>query len=287
MGKILVTCATGNVGRQLVGQLMERNQPVLAATRQPEKARDILGPEVELVRFDFALPETYKAAFNEVDRLFLLTPTEAPDLVGMMTELITYAKGVGLQHIVNMSYMGVERSEHDPFGMIEMLVDESGIPRTFIQPNWFMQNFVTWDLEEILEREAVIAPAEEAKTSFVDTRDIAAVATAALTEKGHMGKTYVVTGPEALTHGQIAESISRHSGRNIKYESVSENEYRESLREFVPPHMVEMLIEIYRSLRAETNAPVTDDVMRVLGRLPVSFEQFSIEHAEIWKGGAQ
>jgi uncharacterized protein YbjT (DUF2867 family) len=155
---------------------------------------------------------------------------------------------------------------------------------THLRPNWFMQIFSTGSLlAGIRATSSICIPAADARISYVDVRDIAAVATVALTAPGHVGQAYTLTGPQALNHDEIAHSISRATGKTIRYVPIGEDAARTAIQSAgLSAERTERLMGFYRLVRAGACAPVSPDVENVLGRSPIAFEQFAIEHASCW-----
>ncbi len=278
--KILVTGATGKVGSELVKILAAKGEKVKAGVHHPDRVQ---GPEwegIEIVPFDFADLSSVEAAFEGVDRLFLLTP----GVTGAEQEngLLELAKQAGIRHIAKLSAAGVEFSDDNPLRQAELRIEASGIPYTHVRPTWFDQNFSTVQAQSI--RGGVLAlPAGDGQVGFIDARDIAAVAAAALTEEGHQNKAYIITGPELLNHAQAADYISKAIGREVKYIPITDEAFRGEVAPFMPPPMVEMLSGLYKSASAGQAAFTTPTVAEVLGRPPIRFEQFALDHASVWQ----
>ena len=231
---ILVTGSTGTVGSEVVKQLSSAGQKVRAAVRSTSSDK-LKG--VELVEMDYNKPETLATAFKDADKLFLLTPNSSK-AAEFASNLVTEAKKAGIKHIVKQSLMGADQDvDLDHLHLhrkAEKVIEESGIPFTFLRPNDFMQNFVNFYGPSIRSKNAIYLPAEDAKVSFVDVRDIAAVAVKALTDdenSRHNGKAYTITGPEALSYYQAAEILSNATGKKIAYVNVSEEVLRQGMKD--------------------------------------------------------
>jgi uncharacterized protein YbjT (DUF2867 family) len=237
VGTILVTGATGTVGGEVVKQLSSTGQKVRASVYSTTRvtSNDKL-KEVELMEIDYNKPETLATAFKGADKLFLLTPA-SPKAAELAANLVKEAKKNGIKHIVKQSIMGAD-SELDVAHLrlhrqAEKMIEESGIPFTFLRPNEFMQNFVNFYCPTIKSNNALYLPAGDAKVSFVDVRDIAATAVKTLTDDGngrHIGKVYTITGPEALSYSRVAEILSNVTGKKISYVNVSEEDTRVGMK---------------------------------------------------------
>lgn len=278
--KILVVGATGLVGTEVVRELLERGQRVKAASRKGTAV-----PGAETAVFELGRPETFESALTDVDRVFLLAPSES---LAQANELIPpflrALEAAGVRRLVCMTGMGSYRPEA-PMKPIEVALEESGIDCTLLRPNWFNQNFAPgYYLEGIKSTGKLFLPMADAKVSFVDTRDIGAVAAAALAEDGHRGEAYTLTGPEALDHAEACSLLSRAAGRDIAYVPISDDDMRKALvEEGLPDESVEYLITFYRVTRDGVYARVSDDIETVLGRAPIAFATYAEDYAEFLK----
>ena len=283
-GQVLVIGATGSVGSELVTLLSRMGERVRAATRDPAAARSPHSA-VEFVEFDFERPQTFAATLDGVDRVFLIARPgdDHADLVAY--PLIDEMKRRGVRHVVNLSAMGAESRDDFALKKVERYLEDSGVGFTHLRPNFFMQVFSAGPLLlDIRSTGAIHIPAADAKLSYVDVRDIAAVAAATLTEQGHTGKAYTLTGAEALDHQEIARAISSASGRTVQYVAISEEAARRSLEAAgFSPERTERLLGFYRLVRHGLCAPVSSDVQSVLGRAPISFAQFASDNASRWR----
>src|SRR3712207_2926131 len=197
---ILVTGATGNVGRPLVGLLAEAGVLFKAFVRDPERARGLLGSVVELVRGDFSEPATLEAALDGVEVMFLLNGD--PKLEG---RAIDAALRSGVRRVVKQSAPAIGL-EPPPFHRrIEQRLERSGLGYTHLRPNAFMQTLAGYLLALIDAGGTLRLPAGEGRVGWVDARDIAAVAFHAFTEEGHEGRVYPITGPESLSMADVAD----------------------------------------------------------------------------------
>ncbi len=187
---ILVTGATGNVGGKVVKQLTAVGAKVRAAVQPTSKVDSIKATGAELVELDFNKPETLRAAFKGVDKVFLLTPF-VPNMVELGTQAIEQAKRAGVKHIVRMSAMGADATPGIQLGRwhreVETRLEASAIPLTILRPNSFMQNYANMLGHSIKTQSAFYLPMGDGKVSIVDTRDIAAVAVEALTKTDMRG----------------------------------------------------------------------------------------------------
>lgn len=275
---ILVTGATGTNGRELIRQLTAAGQQVRALVRNPAKAGNLAGPNVELAAGDFDQPSTLDAALRGIERAFLLTAV-SERFVEWQTAFIQAAQRAGVKHVVKFSGMcagpdvGSEllRLHHQT----DDLLRRSGVPFTILQPNSFHQNIFS-SAATIKTQGRFYLPLKNANQSTVDVRDINAVAAKVLTTSGHEGKTYVITGPEAPTFYQVAEKLSSALGRKIEYVDVPLPAAADAMRKGgMPEWSVRVVSELLGYFATGAAAEVTDTVSSLLGRPGISFEQFA------------
>ena len=279
VGTVLVTGATGKTGRHVASFLRERGVDVRAASRHP-------APEdPQSVIFDWARPETYAPAVAGADRIYLVQPAGVTDASAQVTDFLARARTAGAQGVVLLSALGVDLAgEELGFRKVERAVMGSGLEWTILRPNWFMQNFTTgfW-LPTIAGRDEIPAPAGDAAVSFIDTRDIAAVATTALAQPGHAGREYTLTGGAALSFPAVAETISDVVGRPVRHVDVTDDQMRDVIRgEGLPSDYAEGLLGLFQGIRAGWNSFVTDVVPAVTGRAAIPFADYAKDHAEHW-----
>ena len=279
---ILITGATGNNGAELVKIFSARGIPMRAFVRNRTHAQEVALPGVEIVEGNFARPATFKPALDGVDRLFLLIPSSS-DVEAQQRNFVDAAKRGGVKHIVKLSQL--EANEHSPgrfqryHGAVENYIRESGVPYTFLRPNLFMQGLLGFS-SVIASQGAFYLSAGNARVSVVDVRDIASVAARVLTEPGHEGKTYDITGPEALTHAEMAGQLSEAVGKPIQYVDIPSDAMRQALLGFgMPAWQVEGLVEDYEHYRRGEAAMVTSTVRDITGTAAKSFSQFAHDYS--------
>lgn len=280
---ILITGATGKVGGQIIKNLTSVGIPVKAAVRNPARADHLRQPSIELVHCDYQQPQTFADAFANVEQAFLLLLSLAAPPENVIA-IVDSAIRAGVRHLVTMSGMSAGYDTTLPAYKVEQHIQHSGIGYTLLRPNWFMQNFNTFMRDSIINSGTIAVPAANAKASFIDMRDIAAVATTALTQPGHTSNAYTLTGSIALSHDDIAAILSQVSGRTITYTPITDDDMRAALKNAGSSDQgVEVMSKLYQSFRAGDAAPVFPDVEQVLGRAPTTFEQYATDHADAWK----
>lgn len=279
--KILVTGATGNVGRELVRLLAEADADVRACVRDASLDAG-LPASVDLVTFDFADPHTFPAALAGVDRVFFMRPPHMSD-ASAFEPFVAAMRDAGVTQVVFLSLMGVERNPVVPHHAIEKLLRGSGLGWTFLRPGFYMQNLSTTHLRDIRERDEVFVPAGNGKTSFIDATDIAACAAVLLTEPDHIGQAYTITGPRALTYGEVADILTTVTGRTITYTRPSGRAFARHMSELgFDREMITVMRGIYLVAKLGMAGGVTDELERLIGRPPRTFEQFAADNAAVF-----
>ncbi|MDJ0762401.1 MAG: SDR family oxidoreductase [Myxococcota bacterium] len=283
--QILVVGATGKVGSQVLASLLEQNVSVRAATRQPEAQRALTDRGVPVVRLDFDDPSTFDGALDGIKKIFLCAPPGDVAPEQKLNLFVDAANKHGVSHIALMTAMDVDQDEDIGLRKVERHVEKSGIGYTFIRPNWFMQNFSAgMMLPSILESSGIFLPAGEAKTSFVDTWDIAEIAVRALTEDGHASAEYTVTGGQALTYGEVAAIISEAAGKEVQYHPISDEQAAQGLAEAgFGPDQIQFMLGLFSMVKQGYTERVVDDVNKVLGRPPGDFANFAKQNAAAWR----
>lgn len=287
MKKILITGATGNVGLEVLKSLQRLNHTfeVSAGLRNPEKDAQLVAQyNPTLVSFDFTDAATFRPALTDCDLLFLLRPPQLSEVEKYFRPLIDSAKATGVRCIVFLSVQGVENSSIIPHHKIEKLIVESGIPFVFLRPAYFMQNFTTTLLPDLISQRRIFLPAGNAKFTLIDVRDIGAVAANILTDSAkHFNKAYDLTNNEKLTFGEMAAAISRESGIKIQYKSPNLlHFFLTKRRENVPTMLILVMIMLHYFPRFQKEPPLSDWVEKLTGKPPKSFVQFIHDHQKLF-----
>jgi uncharacterized protein YbjT (DUF2867 family) len=284
-GPVLVTGATGNVGRQVVRLLLAAGEPVRAAARSRSAVVEAFGDTVEAVALDFTDPGTWDAAYIGVRRMFLLRPPHLARPRTQMVPSLERAGAVGVEHMVLLSLQGAERNPVVPHAALERWLRRSGLSWTFVRASFFMQNLTTVHVTDIRDRDQIVVPAGGGATAFVDAHDVAAVAAAAVLDPAeHRDRAWTPTGPQALTYAEVAASLSRALGRPITYTRPGVLTYARHAQTVLgmPTGMVLVTTAIYTAARLGRADGLTNDVSTVLGRPPVSFDEFAHRERSAW-----
>jgi uncharacterized protein YbjT (DUF2867 family) len=288
---VLVTAATGTVGRAVVRELAAAGVPVRAASRDPARARERFETEllasdadaehVEYVAFDFEKPETYHPALDGASAMFLVRPPEVGRVSRDVFPFVDAADRMGVEHAVVLSVLGAEKNPILPHRRIEKHVAASGLAWTFLRASFFCQNLLEVHREDVVERDRIFLPAGDGATSFVDARDIGAVAAEAFQDDALRDRAIDVTGSEALTYHEVAAVMSDVLDREITYANPGVLEYaRTEYRHGTPLPFVLIQLAVYGTARLGLAGRVTDDVERILGRDPITVREFVEDHAD-------
>ena len=276
---ILVTGATGSNGTELLKLLSARGVPARAMVRSADKAGAVAElPGVETVAGDFDDDRSLDRVLHGIGRAFLLT-NSTDRAEAQQIRFVAAAKRGGVRHIVKLSQFAADEASPVRFlryhAAVERAIRESGLDYTFLRPNLFMQGLLAF-APTIKAEARFYAAVGEAKVSIVDVRDNAAAAAAVLTGEGHTGKTYDLTGPEALSHAELAAKLSDALGRTVTFVDVPPEAMREALsRTPMPAWQADGLIEDYAHYHRGEAAVVASGVKDATGTAPRSFAAFA------------
>ena len=284
---ILVTGATGKVGREVVRQLASDSVPVRAFVRDPAHASSLRLPGVDIAVGDLGRPDTLDRALSGVNRVFLLSPAD-PEQVTLQGNVVQACKRAGVARIVKISVAGGPDAATQIgrwHWTTEKQIEASGLGFTFLRPVLYMQQTLSF-APSVATSGSFSAPMGTGEVAMVDTRDVAAVAVRALTEDGHEHKIYDLTGPEALSFDVVADAISKAIGRKISYVHVPpEYAKKQMLGGGVPRWLVDDMLLLFASFREGYGSAVSDAVQSVTGLRPRSFQQFARDNASAFLEG--
>ena len=308
--KILVTGATGNVGGHVVRALSERGVPVRAFVRDGDRAARTLGlhspgprsldpctlvphspgAEVELAVGDFADPGSIARALSGVDRLFLACGN-VPGQVEFECAAIDAAAAAGVERVVKLS--GPDAAVDSPMlferwhGAIEQHLAGAGLTRVVLRPRTYLTNLLAY-ARTVAQTGMLFAPAGTAAISFVDPRDVAAVAAEALVGGEHEGRTYTLTGAEAVTFERVAHEFAAATGRPVTFVNVPDEDARTAMiSDGLPAMVADAIVAIFAAQRAGAMAAMTDTVRTILGRAPRTVADFAREHADMFRASTR
>jgi uncharacterized protein YbjT (DUF2867 family) len=283
--KILVTGASGNVGSYVVKELIKMGEEVIAAGTDIIKLKAKFGDKLEAVHLDLTKQQTFDKALKGVDRIFLMRPPH----LGKPEDLYPFIDAA-LKHniklIAFLSLMGVENNTIPPHHKIEKYIEKKGIPFAHIRPGFFMQNVSGIHSNEIKAQGKIFVPAGKSKTSFIDTADIGlAVATVLHEAEKYKNTAHTLTGPEALDYYQVANILSKVTGRKIIYDKPGFLNYRSYYinNRGLDKKYVNVTVALYFMTRMGTAKDVTDDFYKLTGKQPRTFETFAKENVDAFK----
>ncbi|ABR48203.1 NmrA family protein [Alkaliphilus metalliredigens QYMF] len=280
--KILITGASGNVGRYVVKELLNKGEGVVVAGTNVEKLKKIFGDKVDVVKFDFVDKETFHKALKDVDRVFLMRPPQ----LGKPEDLYPFIdsmKSHNIKLVSFLSLMGVEKNTIPPHHKIEKYIEKVQVPYAHIRPGFFMQNLSGIHSVEIKEKNEILIPAGKSKTSFIDTADIGlSVATLLHEPEKYKNTAHTITGPESLDYYQIAEILSEITGKKIMYRKPSFLKYRSDYikKRGLDKNYVNVTVALYFMTRMGTAKMVTDEFYQLTGRKPRTFREFASENID-------
>lgn len=285
---VLVVGATGTIGYEVCQSLNKAGIP-FRATYHSESGKQKLDRLnlKEVMQLEMGDTSSLDAAFRGVKKAFLLVP-DRPDMVELGYSLIDAAKRANVEYIVRSSAMGASEDTTLMYaqwhGKIDARLKETGIEYTLLLPSYFMQNYITFDREQIAVQNGIYLPFGDGKISYIDVRDIAAVATKCFLESSkHKGKSYTLTGREALSGAEQATIFSRHLDRQITYHDIPpEKEEEAMLAMGMPEILVTALSQLHSFCKANEFDEVSSDVETVLDRQPISFDRFVKDYKTSW-----
>jgi len=284
---ILVTGASGSAGGAVLNEVAKTNKPFRAMYRSREDAARVPA-DVPAVIADFGDKPSLRRALEGVDAVYLVC-SPVRELVELEGNMVDACRETRVRHVVLNSALGAgDYSKSFPswHRKVEEKLKASGLQYTILRPNSFMQNILTYYAPSIRSQGAFYAAMGNARTSFIDVRDIATVATKALTTPGYEGKTYELNGPEALTYAEVAEKISRASGQKVQYLDIPvEQQKRSMLDQRMPEWQVTALLDLQAYYTGGKGGEVDDVLAKLLGCSPTTIDQFLAEFSDSF--GAQ
>jgi len=283
--RILVTGA-GVAGGEVLRQLAATNRIACALVRNAKRAEPFRKLGVKLIEGDFANKESWKRALDGVVAVFNITVAHR-DAVAWNAAFLDRAKQSEVRHVVQLSGMNVSPSSpaefHRQMSECDEALKASGLSYTILQPNVFHQNMLRM-AAPIREHGRFRSAVGDARISMIDVRDVGEVAVKALTEDGHAGKVYVLTGPESMTYFDVARLLSDVVGKTVVYEALTEDDaVRELIENGVPESVARSRVGVHRSFSTGAFAEVTSDVQKLRHRAPRSFAEFARDYASAFR----
>jgi uncharacterized protein YbjT (DUF2867 family) len=279
----LITGATGDVGSRVVKLLLERGERPRIFVRDAQKGRALFGDRVDVFVGDLAQPESLHTALIGMDALFLVN--SGPSIPQLDAGAAKAAKTCHVKHVIKLSSMDVEHglaigAWHEQG---EAAIQACGIPFTFVRPTGFMSNLLAW-ATSIKSEGIVRSSTGEGRRAFIHSDDIAAVAVKVLTTGGHRGEALPITGPEALTFGEVTAKVGAALGKELRFQTISDEEARERYSKVSGSEAeTEAHVALWRAIREGRLAKVTDVVERITGRKPTALDQWVAENAAAFR----
>lgn len=279
---ILVTGATGTIGRQVVRELLARGVEFRVAAHDTAKVTQVLGPEINSVPFDYMDPPSVRRAFESAKTVYLLH-IGGSNGRHQATAAIDMAREVGVERIVLQSAFGADDKPGYSLGTfhreVELYLLASGLTGTVLRPNSFMENHINFLGGPIKQEGKLYEPLGDARVSYIAARDVGAVAAEVLVSEGYENQSYDLTGPEAVSGAEVADALSRATGRPIEYVNVSDDAVRQALAG-ASEEEIEGILELYAYDRSGATARVTHTVEEIAGRPAQDIRAWAIEHAD-------
>lgn len=274
---ILVTGATGNVGRAVVQALRARGLPARPGQREPTSDPDA-------VVLDFLRPETFAPALAGAGGLFLLRPPPISDVKATLDVLVDTAVAAGVRRIVFLSVIGADQRGYIPHAKVEKHLTQSAAEWTFLRAGFFAQNLGDAYRPDIREHNALFVPAGAGRAAFVDVRDVGEVAARAFAEHGHVGAAYTLTGPEALSFAEVAALLTTALGRDIRYARPGVARYLWRMhRRGLPLGQALVQAVLHVGLRYGQAEAVDPTLASLLAHPPRTLAQYIADHLELWR----
>jgi uncharacterized protein YbjT (DUF2867 family) len=286
---ILVTGATGIAGSEVVRAVRARDERVRVFVRDPHKAREMLGDGVELAVGDFADPRSVRAALEGVDDV-VLSCADDPRRVAWETSAIDAAAAAGVRRIVKLSAVGAAADSLVAFwdwhDRVERHLMASEVPGVILRSSFYMTNVLA-AAEQVAGEARLYAPAGAARIAMIDPRDVGAAAASVLATAGHDQRTYVLTGPVAITYVQVAAALSAATGRTVEFTDVPDDDAKQELIQAgLPDFVAEQVVKVFAMARQGVAEQVTATVASLTGRPPRGFASFARDHARLFAPAA-
>jgi len=277
---ITITGATGKVGRQVVERLTEQGVAVRAVARDPDAAA--LPTGVEVVRGDLADPTSLEAHLRGVEAVFLLWPFTSPATAADLAPRVVEVIARSVPRIVYLSAQAATEQPDSYWSIVERAIEQSGMAWTFLRPTGFATNTLGW-ADQIRADGVVRRPYGDAARSLIDERDIAAVAVRALTEDGHRGARYVLTGPATLTQAEQVQAIGEAIGRTLRWEELPPEAARQELVDtFGDAEFADAALDAWAGFVSQPET-VTSTVQDITGAPAHTFDQWAADNAAAFR----
>lgn len=273
---ILITGATGNIGGEVIQQLLAKQVPIRGLVRDLKKAAKLEAQRIELAQGDFSQPETLDAALQGVEKAFLVMPNH-PHQVELESNFIDAAQRAGVQHLVKLSVLGageLPSTFQQWHRQIEQHLEQSGMAWTHLRPNMLMQN-MRWFTQTIVQQGAFYNSVGDTKISHIDARNVASVAAVCLTDSRHENQAYDLTGPVAVSFDQVADYFSKALNRSVQYVNLTPADLKAArLANGEPEWYLDAEAQLFNCWQTGSGSIVTTAIVDILHKPATSFEAF-------------
>lgn len=285
MSNILVTGASGNVGKYVAKHLIMSGASVTVAGTRIDNLEKTFSNTAKIVKLDFTDKSTFSKALENVDRIFIMRPPHLGKAEDLYPFIDFLKERKEIKMITFLSLIGIEHNPIPPHYKIEKYIENTKIPYCHIRPSFFMQNISEIHSFEIKKFNKIIIPVKKALTSFIDAEDIGELIAKVLSEpKKHTDTSYSLTGPEALDYYEVAEILSKKLGRKIKYGNPSPKlakNYWIKIRG-LDKNYSKVMSMLYLMTRLGTAKKVTSTFEKIMGKKPTSFTKFVEKNIRAW-----
>lgn len=286
MGRILITGASGNVGRYVAKYAIENGQQITVAGTHTDILSEMFGTKAQVAHFDFSDPSTFGPVLQDIDRVFIMRPPHLGKPEDLKPFIDALKEKGGIRWVSFLSLIGVEKNPVPPHHKIEKYIEDAGLPYCHIRPSFFMQNISGVHAFEIKHFDRIVVPVKEALTSFIDAEDIGEITAKVLCNPGkHQNKGYAITGAEAIDYYMAARILSEELGRNITYANPKPSLAKKYWIEVrgLDKEYSSVMGMLYMMTRMGTAKKVTTVFEDIMGKKPQSFRQFVKKNLSAWK----
>jgi len=281
--KILVTGATGNVGKEVINSLHRYGHKVIAASRKPPASTEL---DSTLYRkLDFQDPATWEGALKGITKVFLMRPPHMANIKKDLLPFLRFLKTRELKQIVFLSVQGAEKNTLVPHNKVEGYLKKLNLPYTILRPSFFMQNLTTIHLEEIQKENQIFVPTGRGKTNFIDVRDIGEVTARVFTGDNHLFQEYTITGEHSYTYKEVARILSSELNRKISFVNPNPLSFvLYHIKKGRKPGMALVMLALYSVIKSGRGDISTSTTEELLERSPICLKDFIIHHKSILTG---
>ena len=285
--KTLIFGASGKTGQAIVKTFLAKDGPekIALAVRDPEAARtQFNNSSLEIRPFDYQDSNTWSGLFTHIKKVYLISPPKDDKAYFQMMQLLYLMKEQAVQKIIFLSGRTTGDIPDSFLNKMELMVIQSGLTYVILRPGWFMQNFAIWFKDMIQQEDAILLPAGNSYSAFIDVQNIADVVHALMRSKKCDNQIIDLTGDELHTHYDVAKIFSEILERDIVYMPLPDNEYIHAmLNRKWPEAKARKMVELYRIVKSGKEERISDSYKNIMGKKPNSFKDFVKRYADVWK----